>query len=246
MPFPTFPERAVQLVLSSPCNFATHSNLRDGPGTKSILISVMSITSPWRNGAICSPLRRSLTRSRASAHEISKLNCRSFCRPVSHWKKKSAALPPENTNSRTFFNRLKVGRSPTTITPRCLLKFALVQPSSMTLSTDIPCRVFRLLDMVRGDRCQSPPASAGAEFYGMSQVELVCIKLGESTAPGGKKFWKTCTFRTFCTRQSWERIGPALGSGALSGNHFCTQLAPYAPVCGVSGISWMPLNRRRP
>ena len=80
----------------------------------------------------------------------------------------------------------------------------------------------------------------------MSQVELVCIKLGESTAPGGKKFWKTCTFRTFCTRQSWERIGPALGSGALSGNHFCTQLAPYAPVCGVSGISRMSLYSLRP
>ena len=49
----------------------------------------------------------------------------------------------------------------------------------------------------------------------MSGIESVCINLDESTAPGGKKFWKTCTFRTFCTRQSWERIGPALGSGAL-------------------------------
>ena len=80
----------------------------------------------------------------------------------------------------------------------------------------------------------------------MSGVELVCINLDESATPGAKKFWKTCTFRTFCTRQSWERIGPALRDGALSGNHFCTQLAPYAPVCGVSGISLMPLNRRRP
>ena len=96
-------------------------------------------------------------------------------------------------------------------------------------------RVFRLLDMVRMKRCQWD-----------ARVELVCINLGELAAPGAKKFWKTCTFRTFCTRQSWERIGPALRDGALSGNHFCTQLAPYAPVCGVSGISWMPLNRRRP
>ena len=50
----------------------------------------------------------------------------------------------------------------------------------------------------------------------MSGIELICINLDESAASGGKKFWKTCTFRTFCTRQSWERTGLALRSGALS------------------------------
>ena len=56
------------------------------------------------------------------------------------------------------------------------------------------------MDMVRMKRCQSPPASAGqaltsvsgqgAEFYGMPGIELVCINLGESAAPGAEKFLK--------------------------------------------------------
>ena len=80
----------------------------------------------------------------------------------------------------------------------------------------------------------------------LCDIELVCIKLGESITSWAEKFFqKTCPSRPSRPRQSWTERGPALRSGALSRNQSCPLSAPCAPVEAVSSTSCIPLRSLR-
>ena len=80
----------------------------------------------------------------------------------------------------------------------------------------------------------------------LCEIELACIKLGESAISWAEKFFeKTCPSRPSRPRQSWTERGPALRSGALSRNQSCPLSAPCAPVEAVSSTSCIPLSSLR-